>query len=450
MTRNITISLILLAIVALPAVAQAAGIMVNLDLTGILGCYGMGINFGNGCGMDEKMLFTTIACKVMKTIDQAVIPIYCNITLNPAYIDALNAMLVLYVCLFGVGYLVGIHRERLGVVVLGMVKMLVVYTILTNSPLFFNLIYKAVVQTPQQMVQSVLAIHGSGAQNIFQYVDESMYKIFEEVTQPNATASDRESYAAKQLSILAIAIGAKAMLPGGNFIYGLFMFVVGGWLLSYLMVVVRYLLSYLALTFMLMLAPIFIPSLLFKKTSFLFDEWLRMLISFIIEIVLVVAYVLMVEPFYKDFFNMLQKSFKNLNLEKGETRYLKPYNNSEGKEYIKEESVQDVKDPVGSMNAAGFDGDATDITSDILVNLITMAAVVFLSSAFLRYVPTLASMLAGKYNFSKLFGGEQFSQKASSAGRTNLFGQSGYAGKTDASTPDEDKAGGILGDFMKF
>jgi hypothetical protein len=56
-------------------------------------------------------------------------------------------------------------------------------------------------------------------------------------------------------------------------------------------------------------------------------------------------------------------------------------------------------------------------------------------------------MLAGKYNFSKMFGGEQFAQRASAAGRANLYGQTGYAGKLDATTPDEDRRGGIWADF---
>ena len=455
MKRHITIALILLAIVALPAAAQAGGIIdINIDISGIFGCWGSA--FGSICVTDQKMLFTTIACKVMKTIDAAIIPIYCNITQNPTYIGALNALLVLYVIIFGIGYLTGLNRAKLGVVVFGMIKIAIIYTILTNASLFFNLIYRTAVTTPKDLVQITLAAHGSGASSIFQYVDQGMYKIFEEIAQPNMDPDDRQSYVASELSILAIALGVKTLIPGGNFIYGLFVFVVMGWLFSYLMVVVRYLLSYLALTFMLMLAPIFIPSLLFKKTAFLFDEWLRMLISFIIEIVLVVGYVLMVEPFYTEFYEMLKRSFRSSNggptadglkLDKQDTNFLKAYNTGTDTEFYKEESVQGVKDPVSAMHAVGFPDKATDISAEVIQELIIMAVIVFLSSVFLRYIPTLASMLAGKYNFSKLFGGEQFAQKASSAGRANLFGQTGYAGKQDSTTPDADKEGGIWSDF---
>ncbi len=454
MKRKLIISLILLTVVAIPAGAEAAGIL-DINLARIFGCFGN--PFGTGCSVNEKMLFTSVACKVMQTIDSAVIPIYCNITQNPNYISALNALLVLYILLFGVGYLIGIHRARLGVVMIGLVKAAAVYFILTYAGLFFNLIYYVAVDTPKELVRSILAAHGSNTSSIFEYVDQGMYRIFDEMSQPALDPNDRQSFAAKELSVFAIAIGVKTLMPGGNFVFGLFVFVIMGWLFSYLMIVVRYLLSYLALTFMLMLAPIFIPSILFKKTAFLFDEWMRMLVSFIIEIVLVVAYVIMIEPFYTSFYEMLKKSFEGsgltggaLQFTKGETTYLKSYNTGTDKEFVKEESVQGLQNPAEDMKNAGFGTDATDISSEVLINLVTMAVIIFLSSVFLRYIPTLASMLAGKYNFSKLFGGEQFAQKASSAGRANLFGQSGYAAKSDAATGDSDRAGGIWGDLSQF
>lgn len=466
--RLINSMLLLLVLMAVPTLAHAAGTGGIFDFigSGSIGC--TGASSGQSCSMDEKKLFTSIACKVMKTVDTAIIPIFCNIINNPSYRMFLDGAMTLYVVIYGVNFVSGITPVKLGVIVIAIIKATLIYALMTNADFFFSFVYSTILQTPQELVKSLLSAHGSGAQSIFEHVDEGMYKIFEEITQPQLDPEDRQTYMAKEMTIVAFAIGLKHLMPGGNSIYGLFMFVVMGWMMSYLSIIVRYLLSYMALVFLLMLSPIFIPSLLFKPTrEALFNEWAKMMFSFMIELVVVVAFILMIEKFYLEFYDMLKKSFGSggggggsavgagggggggLQLTEGDTRYIRTYNAGIDEDYVKEETVRGLKDPVKDLNKAGYTGDATQISAQAMIDLVTMAVIVFLSSIFLRYIPQFAGMLAGQFNYNKMFGGVPFSQKGSSANRVNLYGQHGGEGRASSVTPDADRSGGIWGDFAR-
>lgn len=464
--RLFRLGLIMLLLISLP-VAANAGIL-DIVITAIT-CTGNA--FGTSCSVNEQKLFASIACKVMQNIDHAIIPIYCNITLNPSYIMFLNAAVTLYIIFLGLGFVSGMIKMKLGEIIIALIKVTFIYFLLTNAGFFFSFVYRAVLETPQSVIKSILSMHGSSANNIFEYVDEGMYRMFTEVFKPEATPEDRISHVGAELSIVAIAIGITQLMPGGNFVYGLFVFVIIGWIFTYLSIIVRYLLAYMSIVFLLMLAPIFVPSLLFKKTTYLWDEWLKYLISFVIEIIIVVAFVIMIEKFYTEFFDMLKNAFNNLKFENQDLTYLKQYDGGAGNVAagqnglgdnamhqfdnaqntadtgtIKQEKIQSIANPVGAFNAAGFGGDATGISSDVIIQLVTMAVVVFLSRIFLDYIPSFAGMLAGQFRFSKNFGGENFSQKGS-AGRTNLFGQTGFEAKKTSADDAADAPGGVWGDL---
>ena len=79
----------------------------------------------------------------------------------------------------------------------------------------------------------------------------------------------------------------------GALIAGVGFFIVYTLIFTVIKVTFMYLMSIIALSFMVMLGPIFIPLVLFKQTKGYFDSWVRLIVSFGLQPVIMFAYVAM-------------------------------------------------------------------------------------------------------------------------------------------------------------
>jgi type IV secretory pathway VirB6-like protein len=426
---------LLLIILLTPSAAEA---FFNLNLSGLGACGASGIS--SSCTGSQDKLFASIACKVMSMIDRAVIPLYCSIIYNPAYSNAVNAAMVLYVVIAGISYTFGLSRVSVGDLSVRLIKVSLVYALVSNASFFFSFIYTNVMQTPQQLVLAVLNATGSGSSNFFEHLDKSMYKIFTEVFGSNLPAKEQSNQMVSTMKIATFAIVLKEMVPGGNSLAAIFMFVVGMWLVSYLQIAIRYLFAYLGIVFLLMLAPIFIPCFLFKSLKYMWEEWIKMMLTWIIEIILVVAFLLLVENFYTDFYDLLKKAFNSSNITTEQTTYLKPYNDKSGKLVVAEEMYQrQTKGLDQFVSSLGY-GSNTDAVAEIWVQIITMGLVVFLAVNFLGYITTLAQTLTGGYTYLKVMGGD--GQNTRNSGSRNELFSTGQRNNAENENARRDSASG--------
>lgn len=400
-----------------------------IDFVGLAsaGCGGGagGMDGSSGtCSEDPQSgLFNSIACRVMKSFNEGVGPVYCNLVQNPNYLIAIDSAMMLYVVLLGFTFLFGMTPMTTGNLISRLLRAVIVYAFTVNADLFFGLIYNTVLRTPQDVVQILLASNtgsgsgaggaGGGSSNFFEYVDQAMYKVMHEVFYQQSPTDSGATTAKANLKMFMIGMALWQL--GGDLVGGLFFTVAIGWIVAYFGIMVRYLLALLSLMFVLMLGPIFIPTLLFEQSKYLGEEWIYMMLNFIMQIVLVVAFVLMVQGFFIDFYDLMKQGLQQAGFTEAPDKSLVTFNNqSTGAaggaqrletRYHKTGITPQTADKIFSQS---FNGSYQQVMPELVFKLLVMLIIVLCSMAFLKYVPSLAALLVSRPRFVRIFHGEQF------------------------------------------
>lgn len=406
---------------------------------------------GSGIG-----IFQPIACKVIGTFNKTIVPIYCSIISNADYLMAVNAAMMLYMIFLGISFISGIKPIRMGEMMKAILKAVFVYTFAVNADVFFSIVYNMVLETPHAAVRIILqssanttSSDGGTNGDFFQYVDQAMGKILSSITSPNTGDTTGASYKSTDLKIFMM--GAAIWQLGGDMIGGLFFSVIAGWIFSYFSIMISYLHAMLAMMFTLMLGPFFIPTLLFEKTRYLFEEWIRMLVGYMFEIVLVVAFIIMVQSFFIDFYSQIKNAVESTaSMSKSAKQYVEAYDRgADGKDtnggaYTVSTRMGNggtqllplakgrwgFKDEMGytpeeadKYFTQAFGGSYKEKFPALAFNLLVTMAILLMSIRFMKLVPHIAGHLAetsknrqaifaAQGNQSKLFGAQgEFSQK---------------------------------------
>ncbi|PIR32840.1 MAG: hypothetical protein COV36_03420 [Alphaproteobacteria bacterium CG11_big_fil_rev_8_21_14_0_20_44_7] len=360
-------------------------------------------------------LFTSIACKVMKTFNAGIIPLYCNIVGNPIYQNMLNGFLTLYVLFWVFSYLFGLSQTNTGNAMIRLLKVMIIYAFVSDPELFFGLLYQTIMNVPQHMVEIILS--DTGSETFYEYVDKGMFEVFNNVLRPEVVDESGATKQSIDLRLFEFGIAVWKLLPGGSFVATMFISVVSGWLAAYLSIMIRYLLALMTIVFLLMLTPLFLPTLLFEKTAFVGEEWIRMLSSFMLQIVIVVAYVIMVEVFFVEFLDLIKFGFNEIVIDRSYNEYIVPYGkNADG------EFVSKIENAMGGVNLQGaekyitdisYGGDPKEFIPWFIFQMLVMLIIVFLTFSFMKRVPAFAGYLAGNPKFVRLMGGQGFAQRGS-------------------------------------
>ena len=362
-------------------------------------------------------LFNSIGCQVMKSFNGSIVPLYCNIIANPTYLEAVNAAMVLYVIFIGFSFLAGITQVEIGVVAGQVLKVVIVYAFAINADLYFSVVYQAVLGTPEEIVKILLsgsqAAGGTGftsgtaggtgtATNFFQYVDQGIYKVFTDVIKPTYNEASGATYDQANLKLIVLALAVWQVM--GDNVGGLFMGVVVGWLLTYFSIMVRYLLAQLSLMFLLMLGPLMIPFYLFKQTQEFTLGWIKMMVAFIVQIMLVVAFVLMIQHFFVDFYNLLKNGLAATPMQQTTTSHLVKYGTDSYK--IENKPAYSTANAETQLNQA-LGGDWKTKSPGFIVQLLSMLAIIFCASSFIRKVPELANIITATPRAPQILGGSK-------------------------------------------
>lgn len=366
-------------------------------------------------------MFSAVACQTMKIFNAAAIPMYCNLVANPYFLNAITALLSLYVIFWAITYLFGLTTATAGNAAMRLLKFAFIFYFLTNQDLFFGIVYETVVSLPEAIVQLMLASKSGGVENysFYTHVDKGINEMFDglfypEVHEQNGTTSKKLEF---RLFVLGFAIWK--LIPGGAFLAGLFFSVVSGWLGAYLSIMIRYLLALMTLIFLLMLGPIFITSFFFDKTKYLGEEWIKMISSFMLQIVIVVAFVIMVEDFFVQFYEIIKVGYNDIVIDKVVTSYDIDYGGltkaEESFGITAESSKKYVEDleSLGLRRAGDVTGDQSlevigqgdDFLPWFAAQMIMMSAVIYVTVSFMKTVPGFAGYLAGNPKFVNLMKG---------------------------------------------
>lgn len=364
-------------------------------------------------------LFSAIACRVMKTFSAGILPLYCHIMASSEMQGMLNALMSLYLVFWGLSYVMGIAQVSTGDSIIRLLKVALIFTFVANTEVFFGFVYKTVMDTPLSIIEAVtLAV--SGSESFYSHVDKGIGEIFNDMIQPEASVDDISGKQRVMFKVFTFALAVQHLFPGGQYISGIYVTTIFGWVATYFTIMIRYLLAILALLFLLMLAPLFLPTLLFSQTRYIADEWLKMVISFITQMVLIVIYVLMVEEFFVEFMDMIRATLEaDSDLKSAYSEHLTRYSDPEaegGKEVIGVDRTfgpnkQTAEEYLQSMGIEPGD----DFIPSLVFNMIMMMIIVWMSYKFMTKVPAFSGFLAGNPKFVRLMGGSNWGQAGSSA-----------------------------------
>jgi type IV secretory pathway VirB6-like protein len=289
------ILILALCVTVLPAPAYADG--------GDLSCGGGSVaggslfNTANFCqneGSFIEHLFSNIICMYVRIIDAILDRLYCSIqqTVQPV----LATVIILYIAVFGVQILTGMAQLNGSEIVVRLAKIAFVWAFATNASygigIGFNF-FMAVMNDGVKWVINAIGVGGNDPMGAYQYIDNLIYQaIIGPFTESN--------YKVVGFFLVMALVFFPITLMGLSFMIET--------LLLLISCVLIFLLSISAVAFLIALSPIFLSFMLFQSTFYLFENWLRYMISYSLQVIVVFAIVcmwVMVIQQFVGFFNNL-------------------------------------------------------------------------------------------------------------------------------------------------
>lgn len=219
-----------------------------------------------------------------------------------AMVQIITWLIVLYMVVYGLMYMMGMIKEPGKEAMIGIIKVAFVATLISpGSWQFFNdHLFKLFTQGTDDLIYWV---SGEINRGVFEeYIRDPItgeVRCAEAQNQPNAPCTevsggvDKNAFAFFSQTIERFLssdtwIKTGAIVFSSGFGYGVIFAVVilvcfGVFMLAVIKAVLVYLMSFLAISLMIALAPIFIPFVLFERTRNLFEQWLKQLVNFAIQ-----------------------------------------------------------------------------------------------------------------------------------------------------------------------
>jgi type IV secretory pathway VirB6-like protein len=212
-----------------------------------------------------------LSCDVGERTGGVVSKIFANMsdkTKSVNFNDIAQAALVLYMTLYGIGFMLGsVHRTQYEFTI-RMIKILVVIQLISDgawkffSVHFFNFFIDGMVDLSDMMAGNWSSMsQGGGSGRGFEFLDRTIGVFFLDVT---------------WLKILALIFsGPMGILFAALIILSMLMFLVG-----MLKAILAFLMAVIALGLMISVSPVFLCCILFQSTRPMFDRWLAQLVAF--------------------------------------------------------------------------------------------------------------------------------------------------------------------------
>jgi len=235
-------------------------------------------------------IFSEFICEYESIVSSVLSETYC--TMVNAMRVPLQAMLTMFVAFWGIMLLTGQtpFTARDGAIML--LKFALVFTVATEAEFALGIIYNGLMGFLQEGVLIILAAIGgyefSGGGSVLAQMDETVGEIVEQFAEANDSApgagGDEDcSNAVLAMSLMFLASAPAVTMLAFMMIYKLLMVAIK--------TIFAYLLALTGIMFLITLTPVFASFALFKTTSGMFDMWVKYLISFALQIVIVFAFI---------------------------------------------------------------------------------------------------------------------------------------------------------------
>ncbi|MDX2073892.1 MAG: type IV secretion system protein [Alphaproteobacteria bacterium] len=234
-----------------------------------------------------RYIFSTVICQFVTMINVIMGKLYCSI--QAAVTPVIIALMTLYVAVFGVQILMGTAQLNGSEVITRMIKMSLILWLATDSTFgvsagisyMFNFFISFISESTRWVV-SILAQgvglnfytnygYNAGVTSTFKYIDDWVFNAL------TGTVSPANAKVIGFFVTMGFAMPSIAML-------GLY------WWVSMAKMLVSTLLSFLmaiiSVAFLLGLSPIFLGFMLFQITFNYFDQWVRFMVSFCLQVMI--------------------------------------------------------------------------------------------------------------------------------------------------------------------
>ncbi len=213
---------------------------------------------------------------VQETLVGAAKHVFEGIVKNTGFNDYIRILLIIHVTLFGLGYLAGFVDMTKSEVIIRVIKIGTVTAFMSDGSwdFFHNHLFQ-IFTGGVETILGVMFVNFFGSSTSGHDLLDSILRMF--------FASETH-------------FKLWSLVTTGNFIFG-FMFVVIFYislfffLMACLSAVILYCISFIAIAILIILGPIFIPFILFKVTKPMTEQWLKQLISYFMQPLLVMAFI---------------------------------------------------------------------------------------------------------------------------------------------------------------
>lgn len=236
---------------------------------------------------------TYLALRIKQNVLDSAQQVFEKIIADDNYKNILNGMSLLFVMFYGAAVALGIAQPSQAELVVRVAKMAFIYAMLASWDDFFNLVasfFEAIANDLTGVMTSAITGSDIAPQDVLGFIDD---KVLPFLFSPK----------------FAVTIGAVSMAgtTAGPMLAMLLISVVLAYLWSLVIGVQIFILSAIARALLYAVAPVFIIMLLFQQTKSLFDAWLKQMINFSLQPVLLVSFMAF---FNGIFFNFMDGLFK--------------------------------------------------------------------------------------------------------------------------------------------
>lgn len=378
-------------------------------------------------------IFSGLNCQFKSTINEIMNRMYCGLqhTLQPL----LMVMILLFVVLYGIQFTFGMAKLTASELTTRLIKIALIWTFAMYASWGVGIAFYFLSGSIEMAVSwAMQAFTGSfnhqacgaistasNVPSMFIYIDCRIYELFH----------GRFSVDGQYLFAFIAALAINAQLIFFLMLYLFFMIIS-----TVTRALVTYLLGLSAIAFLLSLGPIFVSMALFKPTFTFFESWLRYIISFAMQIVLVFACValwLFVMDHYWGFFKHLANIMGEYQLGHNAGAVTQPFYNDVGV-CLSDESFQqgqlrrfNTEELCGAKDWAPPSRFATHegFVSWLTLWFLTLSLLVYAFHTLLKNIPDIARVLSGPRWAPQLAGGAQ-------QGAVNLPGFTGMGNIKEA------------------
>lgn len=328
------VTLLSVTIVSEPAFAAFTEITCNSATGGATGGFFDPANItSDNCEYGSaQRVFTNIVCNFVIIVNDVFSKFYCALQYSLSHI--ITAVITLYVAVFGARMLMGIEEPSLGTVAMALLKIGAIWMFAAGGTWGVNMVYDLFVGLTIDGVNWVLnsincqytsltnncipnplsgVITGvpPTISSAFSSIDAKIYNAIAGV--PDTSGNYRGGLFSGRSELIAFFIGLILICPP------LFEIALS-LLINIFSITARSLVSFMmaitAIAFLISLSPIFLSFMLFNSTSRLFDSWIKFLISYSIQPMIVFAIMglwIVISGDFIDFTEQLSKvmAFRN-------------------------------------------------------------------------------------------------------------------------------------------